>query len=259
MNDTFTAVADIPRIVPGEEATRLAHAMYERILVELESLAASDWDASTVCAPWTVADIVRHLVGAAKGHASMREMMRQSVYGRRHKGEHDGNDMDAMNALQVADHEGLSPAELLAALRAIAPQAVDKRMSRPRVLHGLRLPMAPGGSTAVGMPPSLRFGHLLTVILTRDVFLHRIDIARATGCSIHVEPATEGRLVADVVAEWATRHGEAFQLVLTGAAGGRYAAGEDGPTLELDALELCWVLSGRGPAPHPLLDTRVLF
>jgi uncharacterized protein (TIGR03083 family) len=259
MNDTFTAATDIPRIEPGAEARRLATAMYDRLLVELDAVAPDQWEAETACAPWSVADIVRHLVGAAKGHASMRQLARQAIYGKRHARDHDGNDMDAMNALQVADHAGLSPAQLPRALAEIAPRAVAKRMSRPRVLHGIRLPNAPRGSTANGMPPSLRLGHLFTVILTRDVFLHRLDIARAVGREIEVDAATEGRLVADIVAEWAERHGEPFRLTLAGPAGGRYASGAAGATLEVDALELCWILSGRAPAPHPLLETRVLF
>jgi hypothetical protein len=109
------------------------------------------------------------------------------------------------------------------------------------------------------MPPSLTLGDLFTVILTRDVFLHRIDIARSTGRDTAVDADREGRLIADVVAEWAARHGEPFRLTLAGPAGGRYASGSGGPDLELDGIELCWILSGRGPAPHPLLETRVLF
>lgn len=74
----------------------------------------------------------------------------------------------------------------------------------------------------------------------------------------------DGRIVADVVAEWAGRHGRPFELHLTGPAGGRYRRGRGGPSLELDAVELCWILSGRGE-PDPaqdgadLLRTRVVF
>ena len=257
MNSTI--VTDIARITPGEEARTLATAMYERVLDELAGLPPDQWEAVTSCAPWTVADIVRHLIGAAKGHASMRETVRQIRYGRRHAAEFDGNDMDAMNHLQVSDHAGLGPIELLAELRAVAPKAVAKRMSRPRWMHRIKLPNAPGGSTASGMPDSLTMGHLFTVILTRDVFLHRVDIARATGRDLVVDAGHEGRLVADVVAEWADRHGAPFRLTLTGLAGGRFEAGRGGPEIELDAIAACWILSGRGAAPHPLLDTRVLF
>lgn len=260
MTDTIVTIGEVARIEPGPQARRLADAMYDRLLAELEALPEEAWGAETVCAPWTVADIVRHLVGAAKGHASMREMARQARHGKKHSAEHDGNDMDAMNALQVADHAALAPPELLDALRSIAPRAVAKRMSRPRFLHRIRLPNAPGGSTASGMPAALTLGQLLTVILTRDVFLHRLDIARATGRALgSIDADHEGRLVADVIAEWAERHGQPFRLTLSGPAGGSFRAGDGGPELSFDALEFCWLLSGRGEAPHPLVETRVLF
>ena len=70
---------------------------------------------------------------------------------------------------------------------------------------------------------------------------------------------TDLRLPEHPSAEWAERHGEPFRLTLTGPAGGVYEAGSGGPEIELDAVELCWILSGRGPAPHPLLETRVVF
>lgn len=258
MTNAYTPTHTLEGINPDAEGRRLAMAMYERIIAELEALPDEAWDAPTVCDPWTVADIVRHLVGAAKGHASLREMARQSIYGRRHRAAHGGNDLDAMNDLQVADHALLGPDELLTELRAIAPRAVDKRMSRPGLLRRMRLPMSPGGSTAPGMPDSLTMGRLLTVILTRDVLLHRLDIARAAGSTLTVDDV-EARLVEDVVAEWSDRHGKAFRLNLTGPAGGHFESGSEGPLIELDALEFCWILSGRGDAPHPLLETRVVF
>lgn len=252
-------IDQIRRIVPGEEAARLATAQYDRLLAELEVLEPGDWDTVTSCSPWTVADVVRHMLGAAEGHASIRESLRQVLHGLRHKADHGGNGLDAMNALQVADHASLAPVHLVEALRAVAPKAVRKRMRLPRPARRITMAMDPGGSTAAGMPPSLTLGHLFTVVLTRDVFIHRLDIARATGRTVRLDGEGEGRLVADVVAEWAERHGEPFLLRLTGSAGGGYASGEGGPEIELDAAEFCWILSGRAPAPHPLLETRVLF
>ncbi len=63
-------------------------------------------------------------------------------------------------------------------------------------------------------------GYLLDVILTRDPWMHRVDIARATGRDLVLTPEHDGRIVADVVAEWARRHGQPFTLTLTGPAGG---------------------------------------
>jgi uncharacterized protein (TIGR03083 family) len=259
VNETYTDLATIVRIERGAEAESLANAVYERLFVELESLSREQWNLVTVCEPWTVADMARHMLGAARGHASVAELVRQAVYGRRHRARFGGNDMDAMNALQVADNADLDPARIIDELRLVAPRAVSKRMNRPGLIRRLRLPMAAGGSTAAGMPASLTLGDLFTVILTRDVLMHRIDIARATGRTIQMDATTEGRLIEDVVVEWAGRHGQEFKLTLTGPAGGRYQSGPGGPEIELDASEFCWILSGRSEASHPLLETRVLF
>jgi hypothetical protein len=60
------------------------------------------------------------------------------------------------------------------------------------------------------------------------------------------------------VQEWARRHGGAYSLELTGAAGGQWKVGEDGPTLRLDAVEFCRTLGGRA-AGEGLLATIVPF
>ena len=66
--------------------------------------------------------------------------------------------------------------------------------------------------------------------------------------------------VADVVAEWARRHGRPVELTLTGPAGGRFTAGGDGAreSLELDAVEFCATLAGRAPG-EGLMATVVPF
>jgi hypothetical protein len=57
----------------------------------------------------------------------------------------------------------------------------------------------------------------------------------------------DGRLVADIVAEWAERYGHTFELVLEGPAGGKFRQGEDGERVEIDAIDFIRVLSGRLP------------
>jgi hypothetical protein len=68
----------------------------------------------------------------------------------------------------------------------------------------------------------------------------------------------DGRLVADVVAEWAGRHGQPFSLVLSGPAGGRWATDDGAEGIEMDALDFCWTLAGRAPGTG-LLETPVPF
>ena len=253
-----TTIDAIPRITRDGDAERLALAAYEQILALLDELGVEEWDAATECPGWTVADMVGHLIGAAKAYASVREQIRQQVWGFRHRREFDGNPLDALNARQVEDHRRLAPAERVAALRAVAGPSVRGRMRIPAPLRRISGPVAAGGSTAVGMPARETLGHLVDVVVTRDVWTHRVDIARATGRDLRLDPETDGAIVADVVAEWAGRHGQPFELTLTGPAGGGFAQGRGGERLELDAVEFCRVLSGRAEGDG-LLGVRVLF
>lgn len=88
------------------------------------------------------------------------------------------------------------------------------------------------------------------------------DLARATGEPMQLTAEHDGVLVADVVAEWAERHGRAVTLRLTGPAGGTWSLGTsvggEAPELEFDAVEFCRVVSGR-EAGTGLLATEVPF
>jgi hypothetical protein len=88
--------------------------------------------------------------------------------------------------------------------------------------------------------------------------MHRADIARATGTDHVLTPDHDGVIVADVAAEWATRHGLPFTLHLTGPAGGSWASGEGGPLINTNAVEFCRLVSGRGHGGG-LLATQVPF
>jgi hypothetical protein len=101
-------------------------------------------------------------------------------------------------------------------------------------------------------------GYLSDIIHTRDPWIHRIDISRAVGHEPVLTADHDGRIVADVVADWARRHGKPFMLTLSGPAGGTYVAGNDGDDIHLDAVEFCRMLSGREQASG-LLATRVIF
>lgn len=258
--ETVRRVEEITPITFATDAREVALAAYDRLLALLEQLEPHDWLARTDCPDWDVADMVGHLIGAAKANASFRETVRQGLWGKRHKEEFGGNDLDAQNALQVRDHASLGPEARIAALRRLFPKAVAGRMRFPKPLHKVRVPLADGGSTAPGMPKSLSLGHLMEVIYTRDVWLHRVDIARATGRTLEIDPELDRRVVEDVVAEWASRHGQPFQLSLEGPAGGtfRYGDGDGRVELALDAIEFCRILSGRAPS-EGLLATGVIF
>ena len=100
-------------------------------------------------------------------------------------------------------------------------------------------------------------GYLVDTIATRDAWMHRMDISRAVDRSPELTPDHDGRLVADVVGEWAARHGRPVDLSLEGPADGEFSYGSGGPHLSYDAVEFCRLLSGRGG--RPLFDTEVPF
>ena len=238
----------------------MARAAYEQLFGLLEKLSPAEWASPTECAGWPVADMVRHLLGAARANASLRENLRQQVGGVWRRGRYGGNPLDAVNARQIADHADLDPQQLVTALRDIAPRAIAARTRMPAAMRAVTVPLAKGGSTASGMPASVNVGRLVDVIYTRDVWMHTVDIARAVRRPVDVTDAVNRRIVADVVGEWTRRHNRPVDLVLTGPAGDHYrsrTAAIDA-RIDLDAVEFCRILSGRA-AGEGLTLTRVIF
>jgi hypothetical protein len=97
-------------------------------------------------------------------------------------------------------------------------------MRTPAFLRAVSASVKSNGSMVEGMPNKANFGHLMDVVYTRDVFMHRIDISRAVGR----EPSpgeNDRRIVEDAVGEWARRHQQSVEVVLSGPAGGKFVAG----------------------------------
>lgn len=251
--ETTRDIKDLTAITRATDAREVAHAAYERLLGLLRTLEPDDWQRPTECPGWSVADLVGHLIGAAKAGASLRENLRQQWWGRRH-GARYGNTLDGANQRQILDHAALTPVQRITELERVVTPAVAGRMRAPGLVRRVRVPIEAGGSTAAGMPSSLQLGHLLDVVYTRDVWLHTIDIARATGRPYRPDAAVDQRLVEDVVLEWAGRHQTPVLLELTGPAGGRFRQGQAGDRLRLDAVTLCRVLSGRAEPTDADLD-----
>jgi hypothetical protein len=85
-----------------------------------------------------------------------------------------------------------------------------------------------------------------------------VDICDATGHELALSADHDGRLIADVVADWARRHGQPVDLELTGTAGGHYSAGSGGESITIDAIEFARQVSGVGNSSG-LLSTFVPF
>jgi len=255
--------SSLHRITPGHDADELARAVYSALLTDLAALTDADWRRPTDCTGWTVRDMVAHLVGAAQGHGSMPVFVNQYVWGLRHRKDFGGSGLDAMNQKQIDDQRDLSDAALSARLVELAPRAVTGRSRRARWLGWAPISLDEAGSWYTGMPTRTTMGELCSVVLTRDVWAHRLDLARALGTPPTIDPQIDGSVVADIVADWATQHARPFTLVLTGDAGGTFRAGNAGPLLALDALDFARVMAGRRPdgdiPDSPLWATRVLF
>jgi len=251
------------RISPGRDADELARAVYAALLTDLTDLTDAGWQRPTDCTGWTVRDMVAHLTGAADGHRSLPVFVSQYVWGLRHRKAHGGSGLDAMNQKQINDQQALGDAALLARLGALAPRAVSGRSRRARWLGWAPISLDQAGSWYTGMPTRTTMGELCAVVLTRDVWAHRLDLARALGKSPRIDPQVDGPVVADIVADWAARHAQPFTLVLTGVAGGTFRAGHTSPTLSLDALDFARLMAGRRPdgdlPSSPLWATKVLF
>lgn len=170
-----------------------------------------------------------------------------------------GVPLDALTGLQVEEHAGLSTDELIAKFSRVGPAAARGRRRLPALLR--RMPLRPKTDVGAG-PESWSVGFPFDIVLTRDPWMHRMDIRGATGRTPVLTPDHDGVLVADVVAEWAGRHGRPFRLTLDSPAGGSFEQGSGGPEIRLDAVDFCRILSGRPadvPTRDPLLDVPVPF
>jgi uncharacterized protein (TIGR03083 family) len=241
-------------VLPGlghREAMGLAETELGRMVDCLSGLTPTDWTRPTVCAPWDVRALASHVLAMAEAQASMRQFAHDFRAASKRK---DGKMIDAMTATQVRERSTMTPGAITDRLAVVAPRAVRARRRTPAAVRwAVRMKQDPPFEAE-----RWKFGYLVDTIFTRDTWLHRLDIARATGQPMVLSADHDGRLVSDVVAEWARRHGRRFSLRLSGPAGGTWHVGRDGDTLEMDALDFCWIVGSRQTGAG-LLETVVPF
>lgn len=186
------------------EAMQLQATELERTLDLLRSLDETDWSAQTECPDWDVHHMYLHVLGACDAAASMRENLHQMRAAKRHQ-KSDGGPLEAgLSAVQVRERLDVTPAELVERLTAIAPVTVRKRTKLPALMR--RMKMKIDGPVV----EKWSLGYLVDTIYLRDLWMHRIDTARATGRELVLSADHDGCIVADVVAEWGRRHGRAL-------------------------------------------------
>jgi hypothetical protein len=181
----------------------------------------------------------QHVLGACEAGVSMRENLHQLRRARAHRRRIGGPLEAALSAVQVSERAHLDPVTMVRRLEETAPTTLRGRTRTPAFVRN-------GATLKVDGPVHERWklGYLIDVVYLRDMWMHRVAASRATGRDFELTAEHDGRIVVDVVAEWAHRHRQPFLVDLTGVAGGRYAAGiatssSTPPLLSLDAVELC--------------------
>lgn len=247
MIQTPRRVEEIPAIGHAE-AMRLTETENARLLTQLRSLSDEQWQAATDCTGWSVRDLAVHLIASAQAQASPAEFLRQVRTGRRLTAEIRAEHwVDGVNEAQLRARTDWTAATLPARWERHAAASLKARRRLPAPIRALPLlPIGTGLGVHIGWQP-LRY--LFDMGFTRDVWMHRIDIAHAAGIAPELTPEHDGRIVADILAEWSRRHGEPYTLTLTGPAGGEFGAGEAGDIQTIDAVEFARILSGRAEGP----------
>ena len=134
-------------------------------------------------------------------------------------------------------------------LATIGPKAIRARRRVPGLVRRQRI----GRMYPEEPLPDDRLSYVLDVLGLRDPWMHRVDIARATGRPLlpgaHDRVIT-AQVIADLAQAW---DGPPALLELTGPAGGRWSLGDGPPaaTVQADAVEYLRSLSGRNDHPDP--------
>jgi uncharacterized protein (TIGR03083 family) len=244
-----------PRVPVLERGAAMTSAAteYMRSVALLERVTPGQWALPTDCPGWDVRAVAGHMLGMTQMTATLPALARQQMAAQKGAKKTGTVMIDVLTALQVAMNAGLSPAEVVTAMRAAGPKAARLRRKMPAFIRGRTMP---GPMTVGNVQERWTLGFLFDVILTRDPFMHRLDISRATGIPVQATLAHEGVIVDDIVREWAARHGRPYTLTLSGPAGGTW--GGEGEHITMDAFDFCRTVSGRGPATG-LLSQQVPF
>lgn len=259
----------IPSATP-DEAVEQAATELDRFLTLLESFALEDWEKPTHCARWNVRQVVSHLAGATAIFANRDQVLERSEPWLQQKAEEPGqtmavymadlagipakrrqayreagfNPLDTLTQFQVDERAQATPAELIAEVRRTGPAAITNRRNLPATLRSLQLPIGSG----IKVP--LQF--FVDVILPRDMWMHRMEIALAVGRPIVRTPEHEGRLTALVMRDLSRRLGPVlgdqsigYRLMGPDSGSFRFGPGEPAATLTMDTVDFHLLASGR--------------
>jgi len=242
MIGTFAAASRLPQ-PDRDQAALTGQAEGEAALALLRQLGDRDWQRPTDCTEWDVRTLVSHLVAQCEDGLRLGTMLRRELVGRRRYPDKAG--VDAHMAVQVHDHRTEPGPELVERFALLWPRAVQARRRRPMALR--RIIVSSGDP---GMP-RFSIGYLLDIIYNRDLWMHRLDLAGATGQPFTVS-GHDRQIVEQVVRDLALAWPAApIALDLTGTAGGMWTigAGEPVACVRADAVAFMRSLAGRDHDP----------
>lgn len=255
MNQTPTATVDVASItrIDHDEAMKITAVENRKFGDMMRALSPEQWSTQTECTRWDVRAMAAHIVGSAASQASPREFFRQKRGGKPICKEFDSPFWwDGMNELQVRERASLTTGQLIEEWDTVSLKALRSRSKLPRPIAGLKLLNLPA---PVGRQP---LSYLFDIGFTRDVWAHRTDIAYAIGAEPDHDAGHDGRILADIVAEWAATHHQPFTLVLDGPAGGTYAGGTGGDDVHIGVVDFIRTLAERTTASGILQHTLPL-
>jgi uncharacterized protein (TIGR03083 family) len=238
MIESLAAAAGLPQTDP-EEAQAIGDAEGRTALALLGALGDSDWARPTDCTEWDVRTLVAHLVAQCEDSIHLGTLLRRELVGRRRYPAKTA--VDAHMAVGVDDHHAQSGPELVDRFALLWPRAVRARRQRPGPLRRITI------DSGVPGQPRWPIAYLLDVIGNRDLWMHRVDLARATGRPLVVGDH-DRQIVAQVIGDLARGWSAApVALQLTGRAGGWWlvGAGEPVAVVRAGAVAYLRALSGR--------------
>ena len=240
---TITRAHDVIR-TDHEHATDLLRPEVHATEVLLRDLAPYEWSLRTDCVRWEVRDVVAHMLANAESVLDADLMEERIREGERRYPEL--YRLDAFNEAGVQAWADQHPASLVNEFTRLWRRAIDVLREMPESARSQTF-----DAGYPGVPP-IELGYVWDVVFTRDMWMHRIDLCRATQRDFAAGAHTRGvveQVLRDLDDVWS---GPAVVLDLTGAVAGdwQFGQGEAAATVRVDTVEFLRALSGR-TEPQP--------
>ena len=193
----ITPARDVRRPTPAEAAA-VARAELACFLELIAELRPEELDRPTHCSLWTVRDVMAHQASHVQSGSGVRGFFAQldprltRPYRKTRM-----SMLDALNQAQVDRRKSQPLDAVVAELRHGTERSIKARTRLHWLTRVLRVPVHP-----VGLMP---MSTLLTEIFPRDMWIHRLDIADATGRPLRLDAEHNDVIVAGIVRD-AAKH-----------------------------------------------------